>query len=156
MGGNYCACKCIYVQIYVAKAADWLIVGLLQKQSLLAFNIWLQGSPLATLISQACPQAPKHGEREDGEMKRTNGDTEMMESDSKGLTDDSTDLYLCLFKGGNICCTVLLENWTKITQNIYIWGYPAYCENTSFLVMCLWKRRKQILACIFLVSVRLF
>lgn len=54
--------------------------GLRQKQSMLGFIIRVRGSPLAPVISQICPKAPKQCEREEGGNERTDGDTEMPRS----------------------------------------------------------------------------
>lgn len=47
---------------------------------MLGFIIRVQGSPLAPVISQICPKAPKQGEREEGGNEWTDGDTEMPRS----------------------------------------------------------------------------
>lgn len=97
--GCLCVCVCVHESMSIlAEAAvcvQVLVVVLLQKDSMLGFVIRIQGSPLAPVISQTCPKAPKQGEREEGGQMGTQRRpclTQVMqpekwenEGDSKGL-----------------------------------------------------------------------
>lgn len=70
----------MYICVACGQVCVCVCGGLGQERRMLAFIIRVQGSPLASAISQICPKAARQAEREEGGNERTDGNTEMPRS----------------------------------------------------------------------------
>lgn len=70
-------CVCVRLRMCVCMC---VCGGLGQEWSMLAFIIRVQGSPLASVISQICPKAARQAEKEEGGNERTDGNSAMPRS----------------------------------------------------------------------------
>lgn len=63
-GARVCVNVCLSAKRECAGVLLWRFAA--EKRSMLGFIIRIQGSPLALVISQTCPRAPKQGKWEGG------------------------------------------------------------------------------------------